>query len=239
MECMVCISGDKMIVILSSEPGKGKTFQSMGWEEPILYLDMENRTQKTFDSFYKDRVISLKKCMAFTKDYQEDHVKTLENFQVAIKSITPADRTIVIDGISELRDYAVTKWAKDNNRKRPVNPGDWEEINDIVRGMLFPLVNRCRAEGINLVMTSQFKDDYETVEREVRDGNRIVVKKESVKKGRVPALKEWQTYNADVHIILDYKKPKYMATCVKSSVGCFEIDITDKSLYDELVNLGV
>lgn len=225
-------------MILSSEPGKGKTYQSMGWEEPILYLDMENRSQKTLTNFYTDRLINLKKCMAFTKDYKEDHISTLQNFERVIQGYRD-ERTIVIDGISELRDYAVTKWAKDEGRKKPVNPGDWEAINDMVRALLFPLVNKCRTEGINLVMTSQFKDDYETVEREVKENNRVIVKKESVKKGRVPALKEWQTYNADVHIIMEYRKPKYWANCIKSPVGCWELDITDKSLYDELIELGV
>ncbi len=229
---------DTMIVILAAEPGKGKTWQSMQFEEPILYLDMENRTQKTLDIFFKDRIITLKKCMAFTKDYKEDHVKTLENFEHEIKELKEIC-TIVIDGISELRDYAVTKWAKDNNRKRPVNPGDWEEINNIVRDLLFPLVNRCRVENINLVMTAQFKDDYETIEREVRDGNRIIVKKESVKKGRIPALKEWQSYNADILIELQYRKPNYWMICHKSLVGCFEKNITDLSLYDLLIEKGV
>ncbi|MCJ7721750.1 hypothetical protein MUO98_05025, partial [Candidatus Bathyarchaeota archaeon] len=85
-----------MIIILSGEPDSGKTFQAMGWEEPILYLDMENRTQKTFDNYYTDKIITIKKLMAYTKEYKEDHIATLQNFERECKGLEEA-RTVVID----------------------------------------------------------------------------------------------------------------------------------------------
>lgn len=216
-----------MIVILSSEPGMGKTYQCCGWEEPILYFDMENRAKKTISTYYPDAIISHRQCMAYTDKFKEDHIKTLENFDRELKGLEEAS-TIVVDGISDLRDYAASKWAKDNKRKRPMNPGDWEQINDIVRDLLFPLINYCRVKDINLVMTAQFKDDYA-----------LDAEGKSTKIGRIPALKEWLSYNVDTLITLTYQKPQYKAICSKSIVGCFEEIITGRSLYDVLLSKGV
>lgn len=216
-----------MIVILSSEPGMGKTYQCSGWEEPILYIDMENRAQKTLDLYANDKVINFRQCMAYTKDYKEDHVATLTNFRREVKNLEECS-TVVIDGISDIRDYAHTQWAKDNKRKRAMNPGDWEQINDIVRELLFPLINECRDKGLHLVMTSQYKDDY-ALDSEGK----------STKIGRIPALKEWQTYNVDTLITLIYRKPNYYAVCTKSIAGCWEENITGKSLYEVLQLKGI
>jgi len=215
------------VIIVSGEPGTGKTYQVLGWEEPILFFDMENRGQKTFDKYYNDKIILIKKCMAFTKDYKEDHITTLLNFERECKNIKDV-ATVVIDGISELRDYAVTKWAQINKRKRPVNPGDWEQINDMVRDQLFPLINQCRIEKINLIMTAQFKDDY-ALDSEGK----------SSKVGRVPALKEWMSYNVDALVTLENNKSRYKMICNKSIAGYFEMDITGKSMYEILTEYGV
>lgn len=211
-----------MIVILSSEPGKGKTFQAGTWEEPIIWFDLENRVQRTIEAYYGDKVIDPRQCLKYTADFKENHIETLATFENELKNLKNA-ATIAIDGIGDLRDMAHTKWCAKNKRKHAVNPGDWEEVNEIVRELIFPLINYCRVNGINLVMTAQFKDDY----------------KDDKKTGRIPALKEWMMYNVDTLITLTYEKPKYKATCTKSIIGCWELDITDKSLYDELVDLGV
>lgn len=216
-----------MIVILSSEPGCGKTYQCMGFEEPILYFDMENRAKKTMEKYYNESIISLHQCMKYNDTFQEDHISTLTYFQSELKKLG-SENTIVIDGISDLRDYCHTKWCKDNKRKRAMNPGDWEQINDMVRELLFPLINYCRVKDINLIMTSQFKDDY-ALDSEGK----------SSKIGRIPALKEWMSYNVDTLITLTYQKPKYRAICTKSIAGCWEQDITDLNLYSELLKRGV
>lgn len=211
-----------MIVILSSEPGHGKTYQIGTWEEPILIFDLENRVKRTVDAYYPDKVIDIKQCLAYTTEFKEDHITTLANFKKGLKNIKDA-RTIAIDGIGDLRDMAHTEWCIKNKRKHAMNPGDWEEVNEVVRELIFPLINYCRMNDINLVMTAQFKDDY-------RDDKKV---------GRIPALKEWMMYNVDTLITLVYDKPKYKAIITKSLVGCYELDITGLSLYDELINLEV
>lgn len=216
-----------MIVILSKEPGQGGSYQIGTWEEPIFWVDMENRVKRTVDAYYSDKLITIKQCLAYTKDFKEDHIKTLENVEDALKNIS-GFATVGFDGIGDLRDIAHTKWCLKNKRKHAVNPGDWEEVNEVVRELLFPLINQCRVQGLHLVMTAQFKDDYTTNS-----------KGESNKSGRIPSLKEWMSYNVDTLITLRYEKPKYKAIITKSLIGCHELDVTGKSLYDELLLLGV
>ncbi len=109
-----------------------------------------------------------------------------------------------------------------------MNPGDWEQINDMVRDILFPLINQCRSLNIHLIMSAQFKDDYA-----------LDAEGKSTKIGRIPALKEWQTYNVDTLIQLTYAKPHYRAICTKSLVGCWDETITGKNLYEILIEKGV
>lgn len=216
-----------MIVILSSEAGKGKSFQAGTFEEPIIWIDLENRVKRTVDAYYSDKIIDIRQCLVYTTDFKEDHIKTLENLEKELKNIKDAT-TITLDGIGDIRDMAHTKWCVKNKRKHAVNPGDWEEVNDIVRDYIFPLINYCRANSINLVMTAQFKDDYA-----------IDKTGQSSKVGRVPALKEWMMYNTDTLIILEVRNKKYWASCTKSLVGIWEKDITDLNLFDVLLELGV
>ncbi len=215
-----------MIVIFSSEPGMGKTFDIGKFEEPIIWFDFENRVKRTVDKYYSDRIISIRQCLQYTTDSKESHIATLEIFERELKNLKDA-RTIAIDGISDLREMAHTKWCVKNKRKHAVNPGDWEEVNDIVRELIFPLINYCRVNDIHLVMTAQFKDDYA-----------IDKTGQSSKVKRIPALKEWMMYNVDTLITLTYQKPNYWATCTKSIVGCWNEDITDLSLYDLLIEKG-
>lgn len=216
-----------MIIILSKEPGQGGSYQIGTFEEPILWVDLENRVKRTVDAYYADKLITIKQCLAYTKDFKEDHIKTLENVELALKDLS-GYATVAIDGIGDLRDMAHTRWCLKSKRKHAVNPGDWEEVNEVVRELLFPLINRCRVQGINLVMTAQFKDDYA-----------MNNKGESTKAGRIPSLKEWMAYNVDTLITLKYESKKYRAVCNKSLIGCWDEDITNKSLYDILIEKGV
>lgn len=211
-----------IIIILSSEPGAGKTFQAGTWEEPIIWIDLENRVKRTVDAYYSDKVITVRQCLKYTADFKENHIETLSTLEKELKGLEEA-ATVIIDGIGDLRDMAHTKWCVKNKRKHAVNPGDWEEVNEIVRELIFPLINQCRVNNVNLVMTAQFKDDY----------------KDDKKVGRIPSLKEWMMYNVDTLITLIYDKAKYKTVITKSLIGCHELDITDKSLYDELIKLGV
>ena len=233
---------DLIIGILSGEPGSGKSQQSMQSEEDIIILDMENRLEEKRKRFFPDRLITIKNLMKYDPYFNEDQIGSFNAFIQEVKDLVKTKeppRTVVIDGIGDLRDFAHAKWAYDNNRKRASNPGDWEHINDLVRDTLFPLINWGRAKDVNIIFTSSMKDDYTVVER---DG-----KKESAKCGRVPAHKDWVSYNVD--LLVDMWQPlnpktgkptgQYMATVTKSPIGTFEEEITGKSLWTVLGERGL
>jgi len=245
-----------MIGILTSEPGCGKSYAGLQWEEPIVSFDMENRLDEKIVRFFKGKQITNVPLMKYDKEYNIDEIASFEAFVAEVKKLPgrkPLPKTIFIDGIGELRDYASAKWAKVNNRKKASNPGDWEQINNMVRDVLFPMINWSRHlkltqnYDINLIFTSQLKDDYTVIER---DG-----KKESTKCGRIASHKDWISYNVDLLVDLwmpcgKNGKPdgRYMASVIKSPIGVFEVDLTpvrtengviEVSLYEKLLEKGL
>jgi hypothetical protein len=233
-----------VIGILFSEPGAGKTKGALTFEEPITAFDMENRMQKKIDAMFPEKLINVLQLKKYDKDYNEDKISSFIAFVQEVDKLIhlkPDDfpRTVIIDGIGDLRDYAHEKWCKDKGRKQAVNPGDWEQINDMVRDSLFPLINWARVNNITLIMTSQMKDSYTVVDR---DG-----KKESAREGRVPSHKEWCSYNVDFLVELWQPKGKdgkiipgqYFATCSKSEVGSWSEDITGRNLYEIFLEKGM
>ena len=237
--------GDEIMVIgiFYSEPGAGKTKGALSFEEPIKCFDMENRCQQKIDKYFPEKLIENLNLKKYDKDYNEDKIGSFVAFVKEVSNLIalkPDDfpRTVIIDGIGDLRDYAHEKWCKDKSRKQAMNPGDWEQINDMVRDCLFPLINWARVNNITLIMTSQMKDSYTVIER---DG-----KKESSREGRVPSHKEWIGYNVDFLVEL-YQPTKngkivpgcYMATCLKSEAGSWAEDITGKNLYDVFIEHGM
>lgn len=224
-----------MIGILTSEAGCGKSFQAMQWEEDIKILDLENRLEEKKNRFFKDKLIEIVPLMKYDKDYMVDEVGSFNGFVLEVHNILKSEppRTLIIDGIGELRDFAHSKWAQDKGRKKAANPGDWEAVNDLVRETLFPIINFARIKNFNVLFTSQLKDDYTVIEQ---DGKRV-----SSKCGRIPAHKEWIGYNVDllVDLSINKKMGTYQAEIIKSPVGIFTEDITGKSLFEVLSSRGL
>lgn len=255
------------IGIIFSETGAGKSRACCGWEEPIHIincedgeLDKDNRLKSLIDNYFSDRIITIHHVIKLHDrsgaqgklskiKFDVDGIASLKNFIIEVNRLVelkPIDfpRTLIIDGITPLRDWAHDTWCVENDRQQAMNPGDWEAVNDIVRLKLRPLVLWAKRNGINLVMTAQMKDEYETIEV-IEQGKK---KKQSVRTGRIANIKEWQAYQVNwiVELIQEKganKRPtgKFTAVLIKMPVDCTkrELDITDKSLYDELVELGV
>lgn len=235
-----------MIIILSSEPGCGKTFQAMnGFDETVVVLDLENRDEKTRARYYTDRLIEVIPIKQIDDNFANDYAASyyeLEKQVDIIKNNYSEIGTVVIDGISDIRNkYAKKKWLSENpNRKNP-RMEEWTIINNDTAKLIEPLINMARYGHIdNLVMTAQMKDNYnagyEQTERKMI--------KVSVKDGRVPATQDWQDYDVDIVINLQHPRKKtqvdlskYIAYCTKSPVGAWEDDITSKCLYDLLLEL--
>lgn len=236
-----------MIIILSGEPGNGKTYQSMMFDEKIKVLDLENRDESTRARYFKDRLIEVIPIKQINENFENDYTASyyeLERQVEAIKQNHDDIGTVVIDGISDIRNkYSKAKWLSDNpNRKNP-RAEEWTVINKDTAVLLEPLINMARYGHIDhLVMTAQMKDNYNAGYEQSE--NRLV--KVSVKDGRIPATQDWQDYDVDIVINLrhHYKKgdldlSTFVAHCTKSPVGAWEQDITGQSLYDLLLELGL
>jgi len=230
-----------MIGILYSEPGCGKSYQALGFEEPLTVFDMENRLEQKINKYFPEKIITNLELKKYDSEYQEDTIGSFNAFEKEIKNLIKnleKPSTIVIDGIGDLRDYAHAKWCKVEGRKHAVSPGDWLGVNDYVRKSLFPVINWARVHKINLILTAQMKDNYAVIGKG-DDGK-------SVKDGRAPSYKEFCSYNVDFIIELWQPKIKgkikigsYMATCIKSETGTWEEDISNKQLYEILIEKGI
>lgn len=139
---------------------------------------------------------------------QVDHIATLEAISTARDDILDArPQTVVIDGISDLRDLATITWAGEYNEKNGTKLsmpkykdfGEWGKINQKVRDILEPLINFALTEDTDLWMTAQMKDDY------VND----------VKVGTKPDLKEWMSYPVQCLFVLERTKSGYSLICTK------------------------
>jgi hypothetical protein len=233
-----------MIISISGEPGTGKTYQAMGFPEPVTVLDTENRDQPTADRFYRDRLVEVIPIKAFTAGFRDDYLKSYHNLveRTAEWMASPEPPTLVLDSVSDIRNkYAVAKWHRDHpQRKRPALY-EYREINDTVRDVLFPLINRARVDGVHLVFTVQMGPEYGAVCEE-RDGKMIRV---TAKVGRKPVIEEWIEYQVDTLVTLSTFRSKgrwvYRAEVTKSPAGCFSLDLGPEpgSLYLALLETGL
>lgn len=242
-----------MIIILSSEPGNGKTYQSMQFEEPVKILDLENRNDKKLRlPILNTRLIENIKIMQFKDSdnprdkYTEDYLKSYERFNeevdVTLESIDLFE-TLVIDGISDLRNtYGKHKWLHDHPKRINLTPFEWGDINNDIKNIIKPLINMARHENKTLIMTAQMTDDYGIVK--VEKDNKFI--NQSSKKGRIPFTQDWQDYGVDFLINLFHpentkgvKLNQYHANFMKTPIGSWTENITDKSIYEILLEKGL
>ena len=119
--------------------------------------------------------------------------------------------TVALDGISDIRKpFAVLEWLKEHpDRQKPMNWGDWGEINDKVKNICFSLINLGLVANMNIIFTAQidWKDDKE-----------------------VPDCKPWIWHNIQhkFKMIRDDNNHRFYAYCEKSHYDPFwTIDLTD------------
>jgi len=251
--------------VVQGEAGTGKSYFACGCEEPIRYFNLEdgeedknNRLEKLIIKYYSDRVIDrVHLCKVYLKDtkvgkidkkaYEIDGISSLKAFISEVDKLIYAKfcdyRTVVVDGITPLRDFAHELWCLQSGRIHAVNPGDWSEVNDIVRDKLQPLVKWGKRQGVSIVFTAQMKDDYQKIIKTDKAGKKV---EDSIKAGRIGNYKEWEAY--DVNTIIELvaekdaaKRPtgKYFALCDKSLAGSWTENITGKSLFEILQEKGI
>lgn len=232
-----------MIVIISGEPGTGKTWNALQWEEPITYLDLEKRVKKeTYNRHFSNRLIDIKDVVVVDKQYKTDYYASYLKLKSEIGGFLKlksdeVPSTLVVDGVTDVRNnYCKALWLNKNPGKKQPGRESWRVINDWTRDLLEPLMNMSKVLDFNLVFTAQFKDDYTTVSGRDERGKQI---KESSKGGRIPATKDWQNYGGSTLVELSCERGKYRASITKSPVGLDEFEITGKSLYEELIERGI
>lgn len=241
-----------MIIILSGLPGGGKTWEALnGFDEVVKVLDLENRVEEKRARFYSDRMIEIVECKEihltadksknikkYSPDYLASYYKLKSESDKLINN--PNDvGTIVIDGISDIRKkYAKARWFEMNPKRKNPTVYEWTDINALVSEILESLINMCRHESINLVMTAQMKNHYVAG---FEDGKKV-----SIQDGKEEAFEDWQAYDVDTIINLQHpvKKnkadlSKFIARCTKSPVGAWEEDVTGLCLYDLLLEMGL
>ena len=250
-----------VIGILYGEAGSGKSENALHFEEPIIVYDMEDRLKKKIDKHFPEKLIDRINLAYYKPDFTEDKVKSFDEFTNEVKKLLSTKeedlpKTVIVDGIGDLRNYAEQKWltyakTKDGKpRKSAQNPGDYEEINTLVRNALFPMVNWVRywdsreeehRHEIHLIWTSQMRDNYQKIRKSNGE-------EDSVKAGRIPSHKDWCDFRVNFLVKLWQPKNKdgeiipgqYMATCPKAEdEPGWEEDITGKNLYDVFVEKGM
>ena len=192
-----------LITLFWGDDGQGKSLQAMGFEKPIKILDVENRL-KPLAMRMGFPLGSIVDVVAYTDTYRRDGKATLTDIRETIGGLMNEGgiRTLVIDGITDIRPYARDEWCEEKDRANPVTAGDWRDINDKVRDICFPLINWGRAKNINIVFTAMVAPKYENLKRV----------------GEEPACKNWIWHNVDqkFRLFTDSKSQKYLAFCEKS-----------------------
>lgn len=242
------------IMVAAGDPGTGKSRLGMDVEEPIEFWDIENKNKDMQRIYYPNKIIHRKDILAYDNTFHEDWYGTYLNLKKEIDNVVKLGQEVrdkkrkdigfewlVIDGISPIRNKCMlAKWFHDNPKRKQPNEFEWGDINDDVRNLLFPLVNMTVAGIIpNLLFTAEFQDSYENLE--VYDDRQNKIVKKSVKSGREPAYKDYLGYKLYtlLELYADVTKKKYKVVCTKSIVGIWDSDVTDKSVYDVILEKGL
>jgi hypothetical protein len=150
----------------------------------------------------------------FDENYMEDPIATLDNLDRQFREIMNGNkyRNIFVDGVSDIRGFAIKEWIYNDNRERKAqslkprtsimgeNLSAWSAINDRTKGIIRPLVNWATVKRTNVFFTAQMKDNY--------------IKNQKV--GQAINIGEWLEYDVDVKCRLYRDKDgDFMASFVK------------------------
>jgi hypothetical protein len=189
-----------VVAILSGSEGVGKSTQTIEIAKAfpearwgILELKDEEMLAEFKTREFKPETLFKMYPSGHELQGNEDPVETLkavEQWRDSIFSSHPLPQTIVLDGVSDLREYAIDAWiifdnveriAKGREPRKGIgekNLTGWGEVNTIVKHILKPLVNLALKEHLNFIMTAQMRDKY-------LDGEII---------GKEPAFKSYISY---------------------------------------------
>ena len=209
------------VAIVSGQEGTGKTTQVVGVAKassPTLWAVLELKDKKKIERYASNDFNVQILYKTYPRNHEKamsvDPIATLQNvleWKNSIMNLTDLPRTIVIDGISDLRDYAISAWVIKDNIERKAqgkpprkrigerNIGAWGEVNQTVRDLLEPLINLALINDISLLMTAQFKEEW-------LGGDKV---------GYIPDLKPWMSYPIPCLFSLFSSEKGYSLSCTK------------------------
>lgn len=209
------------VAIISGREGVGKTTQVSGVAKAtsstvwaVLELKDKKKMDQCASSTFDVQILYNTYPRGHKNAMSVDPVVTLQNvlgWKNSIMHLTELPKTIVIDGISDLRDYAISAWIIKDNEERKAqgkvprksigekNIGAWGEVNQTVRDLLEPLINLALIEDLNLLMTAQFKEEW-------LSGDKV---------GYIPDLKSWMSYPVPCLCSISREKDAYSLFCYK------------------------
>lgn len=204
-----------VVGIISGNEGSGKTTQliKLAKAYPKAYwilLELKDipRLKQEASKDFEVHVAYKTYPKGHEKAFMVDPIATLNTVNDCKNAIFEAKpKTIIIDGISDLRDYSISTWVLRHNKEtgeHVTGPkykdwGSWGDINDLTRTILEPLINFALMEGRNLFMTAQMRDEY------VND----------TKVGYASDTKPWMTYPTQVLLMLSRVGSEYKIECEK------------------------
>ena len=212
-----------VIVLLWGHDGTSKSEQILKFEpkESTLIFDLEDKLRPLAAKigFPQENIINAKK---YNDAFDVDGPETLQGIRNILDEIKESKlnkkgkfahiTAIAFDGISDIRKpYAILEWLSENpDRVRPMNWGDWGDINDKVRDICFKMINMGLQTNTHIFFTAQidFKGEGE----------------------EVPNCKPWIWHNIQhkFKMIRDDINHRFYAYCEKSHFDpFFTIDVTD------------
>jgi hypothetical protein len=164
-------------------------------------------------------------------EYQTDPVNTLNEFERWVhETIAKKPKTVVVDGISELRNFAKDEWIYEDNEIKIANKlkprrsigeqnlAAWGEINDRVKDLIVPLMQYGYENNSDIFFTTQMKEHY-------IDGKLI---------GEVLDIKKWVEHEAEVVMVFNKESNQYHPDADRYWVYCKKIPAwvtTDESKF--------
>jgi hypothetical protein len=189
-----------VVAIFSGEEGSGKTNQALEIAKMfpvacwgLLELKDEEKIKAIRTAEFIPETLFRMYPTGHELQGNEDPIETLkavEQWRDKIFNTYPLPRTIVLDGVSDLREYAIDAWTITDNIVRITqgrsprkgigekNLSGWSEVNTTVKHIIKPLVNLALKEHLNFIMTAQMRDKY-------LDGEIV---------GKEPAFKSYMSY---------------------------------------------
>ena len=215
-----------VVAIIAGRGGTGKTSQLIMLARlfpPTRWAIMEKKDERAFK---RVKEVTAQLLYAIDERYNKNPVEMLNMFgkwRDTILQTKDEIKCIVVDGVSDLRDYAMEEWLQthpiydrktgEERKRRTIggeNIGAWGEINKRVRLLVEPLINYSLYHNVHLFLTAEMKDVYGVI----TENN----KKKNVRMGQEPDIKDWLEYPCECLLVLkkDKNTNHYECSCEKA-----------------------